>query len=75
MRLERVEIENCRAIEKIDLPPDPDLTVFYGDNGHGKTSVLSAIVAGLGSVPILLCRKSPVSGSSRPTGAGSVPCG
>ena len=54
MRLERVEIENCRAIEKIDLPLDPDLTVFHGDNGHGKTSVLSAIAAGLGSVPMLL---------------------
>ena len=54
MRLERVEIENYRAIEKLDLPLDPELTVFYGANGHGKTSVLSAIAAGLGSVPILL---------------------
>ena len=54
MKLERVEIENYRAIEKLDLPLDRDLTVFYGANGHGKTSVLSAIVAGLGSIPILL---------------------
>ena len=54
MRLEWVEIENYRAIEKLDLPLDRDLTVFYGANGHGKTSVLSAIAAGLGSVPILL---------------------
>ena len=54
MKLERVEIENYRAIEKLGLPLDRDLTVFYGANGHGKTSVLSAIAAGLGSVPILL---------------------
>ena len=60
MKLERVEIENCRAIEKIDLPLDPDLTVFYGDNGHGKTSVLAAIAAGLGSIPMLLPEVSGV---------------
>ena len=60
MKLERVEIENCRAIEKLDLPLDPALTVFHGDNGHGKTSVLSAIAAGLGSVPMLLPEVSGV---------------
>ena len=54
MKLERVEIENYRAIEKLDLPLDSDLTVFHGANGHGKTSVLSAIAAGLGSIPRLL---------------------
>ena len=54
MKLEQVEIENYRAIEKLDLSLDRDLTVFYGANGHGKTSVLSAIAAGLGSIPILL---------------------
>ena len=54
MKLERVEIENYRAIEKLDLPLDPDLAVFHGANGHGKTSVLSAIAAGLGSIPMLL---------------------
>ena len=54
MKLKHVEIENYRAIEKLDLPLDPDLTVFHGANGHGKTSVLSAIAAGLGSIPMLL---------------------
>ena len=54
MKLERVEIENYRAIEHLDLMLDPDLTVFHGANGHGKTSVLSAIAVGLGSIPILL---------------------
>ena len=54
MKLERVEIENYRAIERLDLALDPDLTVFHGGNGHGKTSVLSAIAVGLGSIPLLL---------------------
>ena len=47
MKLERVEIRNYRAIERLDLALDPDLTVFHGNNGHGKTSVLSGIVVGL----------------------------
>ena len=54
MKLERVEIENYRAIEELDLTLDPDLTVFHGANGHGKTSVLSAIAVGLGNIPRLL---------------------
>ena len=54
MKLERVEIENYRAIKKLDLPLDPDLNVFHGDNRHGKTSVLSAIATGFGSIPMLL---------------------
>ena len=54
MKLERVEIENYRAIERLDLALDPDLTVFHGDNGHGKTSVLSGIAVGLAGIPRLL---------------------
>ena len=47
MKLKSVEIENYRAIEKLKLPLDPSLTVLHGDNGYGKTSVLSAIAVGL----------------------------
>ena len=54
MKLKSVEIENYRAIEKLRLPLDPALTVFHGDNAHGKTSILSAIAVGLGSIPTLL---------------------
>ena len=60
MKLARVEIENYRAIEKLDLPLDPRLTVLHGDNGHGKTSVLSAIATGLGSIPEQLTDVSSV---------------
>ncbi len=54
MKLARVEIENYRAIEKLDLTLNPDLTVLHGNNAHGKTSVLSAIATGLGSISLLL---------------------
>ena len=50
MKLERVIIENYRAIERLELPLRPHITVLHGDNGHGKTSVLNAIAVGLGSI-------------------------
>ena len=50
MKLERVTIRNFRAIERLTLPLDPCLTVVHGDNAPGKTSVLSAIAGGLGSI-------------------------
>ena len=53
MKLKSVEIENYRAIEKLSLPLDPSLTVLHGDNGYGKTSVLSAIAVGLGHEAML----------------------
>ena len=60
MKLERAEIENYRAIEKLVLPLDPDLTVLHGENGHGKTSVLSAIAVGLGDILRLLPNVSSI---------------
>lgn len=53
MKLKSVTIENYRAIEKLELSLDQSLTVLHGANGHGKTSVLSAIAVGLGAVEIL----------------------
>ena len=41
-------------MEKLELRPDPQLTVLHGDNAHGKTSVLSAIAVGLGAIPTSL---------------------
>ena len=54
MKLQQVDIENFRAISSLSLPLQKDLTVFYGKNADGKTSVLSAIAVGLGSIPRLL---------------------
>ena len=54
MKLKSIEIENYRAIEQLTLSLDPSLTVLYGPNGQGKTSVLSAIAVGLGAIPELL---------------------
>ena len=53
MKLKSVTIENYRAIEKLELSLDQSLTVLHGANGHGKTSVLSAIAVGLGAVETL----------------------
>ena len=61
MKLKSVQIENFRAIEKLRLPLDPQLTILHGDNAHGKTSVLSAIALGLGAVPMLLPNVSGIS--------------
>ena len=60
MKLERVTIENYRAIENLTLPLDLSLTVFHGDNAHGKTSILSALAVGLGSIPRLLPEVSSI---------------
>ena len=54
MKLRSVEIENYRAIEQLTLCPDPSLTVLYGPNGQGKTSLLSAIAVGLRAISELL---------------------
>ena len=47
MKLKSVTIENYRAIENLELSLDQSLTVLHGANGHGKTSLLSAIAVGL----------------------------
>ena len=54
MKLQKVTIENYRAIERLELRLHPQLTALHGDNGHGKTSVLGAIAVGLGSILRLL---------------------
>ena len=53
MKLKSVTIENYRAIENLELSLDPLLTVLHGANGHGKTSVLSAIAVSLEADEIL----------------------
>ena len=54
VKLESIRIRNFRAIDRLELRPHPQVTVLHGDNAHGKTSVLSAIAAGLGAIPTAL---------------------
>ena len=54
MILKEIEINNFRAIKKLNLKLDPKLNILHGANGHGKTSILSAIATGLGSILTLL---------------------
>ena len=48
MKLESVAIYNYRGIESLELPLDPNLTVLFGENGCGKTTVLTATAMALG---------------------------
>ena len=60
MRLRRALIENYRAITRLELDLHPQLNVFFGGNGKGKTSVLNAVAVGLGGIQRLLPGISPV---------------
>ena len=48
MRIDSIQIDNFRGIEHLDLEFDPQFTLLVGDNGSGKTSILSAISVALG---------------------------
>lgn len=43
IRLERVELQNVRCFELIDLTLQPGFTLIIGNNGAGKTTVLDAL--------------------------------
>lgn len=45
-----VRIENFRAIRDLTIDLDPRVTLFFGVNAAGKTSILDAISIGLGAV-------------------------
>jgi predicted ATP-binding protein involved in virulence len=45
----RVRIENFRGIRYLPIELDPEVTVFFGSNAAGKTTVLDAIAIGLGA--------------------------
>ena len=49
MYLRQVTIENFRGIGEMTLQLQPGVNLLIGDNGVGKTTVLEAIVAGLGA--------------------------
>lgn len=49
MTISRLEIANVRNLQSVSLLPHPQLNLFIGQNGSGKTSVLEALhLLGLG---------------------------
>ncbi len=43
MTINRLLINNLRNLKSVDIKLSPNVNVFYGDNGSGKTSLLEAI--------------------------------
>ena len=43
MRIEELKLRNFRNYEELILHPHPDVNLFYGRNGSGKTNLLEAI--------------------------------
>ncbi|HEW98740.1 MAG: hypothetical protein DRR00_00190 [Candidatus Parabeggiatoa sp. nov. 3] len=50
MKLNHITLDNFRAISKLALPLNPQLTVLVGNNAAGKTTILDGIAVGLGAV-------------------------
>src|SRR5882724_4039867 len=50
MKIQRVKIHNWRSIKDVDVSFE-DLMVFIGQNNHGKSNVLSAILFFFGVIP------------------------
>jgi len=49
VKIHRLEVENVKRVQAVQVEPTPNgLTIIGGRNGQGKTSVLDAIVWGLG---------------------------
>jgi len=43
LRFERIVVKHFRNIASAEVVPAPRLNVIFGDNGHGKTSLLEAL--------------------------------
>lgn len=48
MRIDLIQIKHFRGISDLQLQLDPRFTLLVGDNGSGKTSILSALSVALG---------------------------
>lgn len=52
-RVVRLQAENIKRIEAVDITPEGDLVIVAGKNGHGKTSVLDSIMYALGGKDVI----------------------
>ncbi|RDH91154.1 MAG: DNA replication/repair protein RecF [endosymbiont of Seepiophila jonesi] len=43
LNITKLQIQNLRILDSVDLSPQPGINIFCGDNGSGKTSLLEAI--------------------------------
>ena len=43
MRIERLELENFRNMQRLTLSPCQTVNIVYGDNAQGKTNLLEAV--------------------------------
>lgn len=50
MYLEKIRIQNYKAIENMEISLKPGMNLLIGDNGAGKTSVLEAIAVAVGGM-------------------------
>ncbi|MBK9299093.1 MAG: AAA family ATPase [Bacteroidetes bacterium] len=48
MRIDKIEIENFKNFEKLEVNFEKGVNLFVGSNGSGKTSILEAINIALG---------------------------
>ncbi|WP_164001696.1 AAA family ATPase [Pyxidicoccus caerfyrddinensis] len=55
--IESVKIENFRGLRDVTLTLDPHVTVLFGSNASGKTSVLDAVALALAAYPHRLGRR------------------
>ena len=48
MRIDKLEIQNFKNYESVDVSFAPGINLFVGSNGSGKTSILEALNVALG---------------------------
>lgn len=68
MRIVKLQAENIKRIQAVEIIPDGDMVVIAGKNGQGKTSVLDAIWFALGG-------KDAQRGTARPIRDGESSAG
>jgi AAA15 family ATPase/GTPase len=49
VRIDRIKVKNFRGFEECEFGLAPQVTVFIGANGTGKTAILDALAIGAGS--------------------------
>jgi chromosome segregation ATPase len=58
--IRKIEVKNFVTYSYAELYPGPNLNMLIGPNGTGKSTIVAAIVLGLGGNPRLVGRGSKV---------------